>query len=95
MFRYGRGQNIFFFMPPRKKKQVTLKQLTYICDISYPELEIGTIHRFKKYRAEDKHYYIKCCETCFSNDKTLCECNMEPAREDHFKRSIANGGQHI
>ena len=70
-------------MAPKRKAEL---KLTYLKDVTYPELERTVVHRYKKYRGSDSHYYVKCCDTIYNDDGDLCECNMEPQRDDHYKK---------
>lgn len=73
-----------------KKKQIDAKNLTYIGITTYPKLEQGTIHRFRKYRSNDNRYYVICDETLYNEDGILCQCNMEFKREDNFTSWLFN-----
>ncbi|KAK8880887.1 hypothetical protein M9Y10_003586 [Tritrichomonas musculus] len=72
-------------MPPRKKDKKAKLDLQYVGDITYPQLEHTIVHRYKKYRGNDKHYYVICAETLFNDDGVRCQCSMDYTREDHFK----------
>lgn len=58
--------------------------LKYVCYVTYPHLE-RIVHHYKKYRSNDKHYYIKCDEIILNNTGVRCQCAMKLTREDHFK----------
>lgn len=67
------------------KKKIQKKNLEYVGDVTYPLLEKTIIHHYKRYRGDDKHYYVKCVDTLFNDEGVRCQCAMELTREDHFK----------
>ena len=64
-------------MPPRKKSKKQELDLVYVCDITYPSLEKSIVHKYKKYRGNDKHYYVKCVDTLFNDEGVRCQCGMD------------------
>ena len=53
--------------------------------LSWTQLEHTIVHRYKKNRGKDKHYYVKCADSLFNDDGVRCQCSMDYTREDHFK----------
>lgn len=53
--------------------------------ITYPKLEKGIIHKYRKFKYENR-YYVKCDEKLRNENGVLCSCTMELEREDNFKK---------
>ena len=55
--------------------------------VTYPTLEKGVIHKYRKFKYESR-FYVKCDKKVTNENGILCSCSMELEREDNLKDGL-------
>lgn len=58
--------------------------------VRYPDIEKTIPHSYYRFKGQDGRMYVRCADTIHNDNCILCKCNMEPKREDHYKKWLVN-----